>query len=162
MMLASAQTASPAKQADLFYNKGVAFEKAGDPASAKAAYLQALQLNPRHTDAEYRLGELKRDRGDIAAKARENKFGAVVIPQIALDAVTVPEALEALRVSMEKASNNEQTANFVIKDPDHKFAKSSISFQLKSVPAKGILDYILSQGSAKATYDEYAVVIEPR
>ena len=161
-LISSAQNPTSAQQAELLYNKGIALEKAGDTAAARTAYLQALQLNPRHADAQYRAGELKRDRGDIAAKARQNKFGNVVIPQINLEGATVAEALEALRVTMEKASNGEQVPNFVIKDPDRRMEKATVSFQLKGVPAKGILDYILSQGGAKATFDEYAVVIEPR
>ena len=161
-LIANAQNPTPAQQAEQFYTKGVALEKAGNVTAAKAAYLQALQLNPRHADAQYRVGELKQHGGNIAAKARQNKFGNIVIPQMNLEDASVAEALEALRLSMDKASNGAEVPNFVLKDPDRKLEKTTISFQLKSVPAKGILEYILSQSRAKATYDEYAVVIEPR
>lgn len=161
-LMISAQTANPSQQAQQFYAKGVALEKQGDVAGAKEAYTQALRLNPKLADAQYRLGELKLDDGHLSAKSREAKFGTVIIPQFQLDGATLSESLEALRVSMEKASNGEVTTNFVVKDPDGKLAKSLISFQLKSVPAKAILDYILSQAGAKAQYDEHAVVIAPR
>lgn len=162
-LAATAQQApNRAQQAEQSYAKGLAAEKAGDPAGAAAAYAEALQFNPGHAHARYRLGEMKNRGGSIAAKGRETKFGAVIIPQIALEEATVAEALEVLRVGMEKASNGEVAPNFVVKDPDRKFDKSRVSFQLKSVPAKAILDYILSQGGGKATFEEYAVVIEPR
>lgn len=161
-LIASAQNPPPAQQAQQLYNQGLSLEKAGNIQGAKTAYTQALQLNPQLADARYRLGELKLDRGQLAAKARESKFGSLIIPQMNLDGATVSESLEALRISMEKVSNGEVAPNFVMKDPDKKLEKSSISFQLKAVPAKAILEYILSQGNAKATFDEHAVVIEPR
>lgn len=161
-MTASAQNPTPAQQAQQFYSQGVAMERAGNIEQAKAAYTQALRLNPQLADARFRLGELKRDRGQLAAKARESKFGSMIIPQMNLDGVSVSESLEALRIAMEKVSEGEVEPNFVLKDPDRKLENTSVSFQLKSVPAKAILDYILSQGNAKATFDEHAVVIEPR
>jgi len=161
-LIASAQNPTPAQQAQQFYNQGLAFEKAGNAEGARKSYTQALQLNPQLADARFRLGELKSDRGQMAAKAREGKFGTLIIPQMNLDGASVQESLDALRISMEKVSNGEVAPNFVLKDPDRKLEKTSVSFQLKSVPAKAILDYILSQGNAKATFDEHAVVIEPR
>ena len=44
--MTQAQNASPAQQAEAFYQKGVAAEKAGDPATARDSYSQALKLNP--------------------------------------------------------------------------------------------------------------------
>ncbi len=160
-LAASAQNPSAAQQAQQFYQQGLAQEQAGDVAAARTAYTEALRLNPHFADARFRLGQLKLDRGKMAANAREKKFGSLIIPQMNLEGATVSESLEALRISMEKASNGELAPNFVIKDPDRKLEKTSVSFQLKSVPAKAILDYILTQGNAKAVYDEHAVVIQP-
>lgn len=160
-LAASAQNPSAAQQAQQFYQQGLAQEQAGDVGAARAAYTEALRLNPHLADARYRLGQLKLDRGRLAANAREKKFGSLIITQMNLEGATVSESLEALRISMEKASNGEVAPNFVIKDPDRLLEKTSVSFQLKSVPAKAILDYILTQGNARAIYDEHAVVIEP-
>jgi tetratricopeptide (TPR) repeat protein len=160
-LIASAQNPTAAQQAQQFYKQGIAQEQAGNVEGARTAYTQALRLNPHFADARFRLGQLKMDRGQLAAKAREKKFGALIIPQMNLDGATVAESLEALRISMEKVSNGEVAPNFVLKDPDRKLEKTSVTFQLKSVPAKAILDYILSQGYAKAVFDEHAVVIEP-
>ncbi|RYD24921.1 MAG: hypothetical protein EOP87_25320, partial [Verrucomicrobiaceae bacterium] len=64
----SAQNPTPAQQAQQFYSQGISQEQAGNIEAAKMAYTQALQLNPQLADARYRLGELKRDRGQLAAK----------------------------------------------------------------------------------------------
>lgn len=163
VLTAQAQnTATPAQQAEQHYTRGLAAEKAGDPATARASYQAALRLNPRHANAQYRLGELKSSGAGIAAKGREAKFGQVTIPQFAVEDATLSEALEVLRISLEKASPEGTAApNFIVKDPDNRLAAARITFQLKGVPAKAIFDYILSQASAKASYEEYAVVVEP-
>ena len=57
--MASAQTPAPAPSADAFYRQGQAAEKAGDPAAAQKAYLEALKLDPGHANARYSLGQLK-------------------------------------------------------------------------------------------------------
>ena len=163
-LLASAQTGTPAQQAEAAYAKGLAAERAGDPVTAKAAYSQALQLNPQHANARYKLGEIKRNSGAIAAKGREAKFAQVTIPQIQLEGAPLSEALDALRLAIEKAAPDKADAapNFIIEDPDQRLANAKVSIQLKGVPAKGVLEYILTQSGAKARYDEHAVVILPR
>lgn len=160
-LIASAQNPSAGQQAQQFYQQGISQEQAGNVEAARSAYTQALRLNPHLADARFRLGQLKMDRGQLAAKAREKKFGNIVIPEMNLDGATLTESLEALRITMEKVSNGEVAPNFVLKDPDRKLEKTSVSFQLKSVPAKAILDYILTQGNARAIFDEHAVVIQP-
>jgi Tetratricopeptide repeat. len=164
-LIASAQNPSPAQRAEMLYAKGLAAEKSGDPTTAKEAYSQALQLNPQHANARYKLGEIKRNSGAIAAKGREAKFGQVTIPQIQLEGAPLSEALDALRLAIQKAAGDkadEMTPNFIIEDPDKVLANAKVSLQLKGVPAKGVLEYILTQSSAKARYDEHAVVILPR
>ena len=164
-LVSSAQTASPAQQAEIIYAKGLAAEKAGDPTTARAAYTQALQLNPKHANARYKLGEIKRNAGAIAARGREAKFGQVTIAQIQLEAAPLSEALDALRLAIEKASTGKDDAtlpNFIIEDPNGVLANAKVSLQLKGVPARGVLDSILTQSGAKPRFDEHAVVILPR
>lgn len=157
---ALAETA--AQKAEQFYLKGLAAEKVGDPALAIAAYKAALELHPGHANARYRAGQVKIGAAAIKSSATEAKIGGVMIPVYQVEDATVQDAVSALRLAIEKASNNEITPNFVIQDPQGKLADRRITMQLKGVPAKAILDYIHSQGGTRARYDEHAVVISAR
>lgn len=159
---ATAQNADPRQQADAYYNQGIAAEKAGDPAAARNAYNTALRLNPRHTQARFRIGQLKSTSGAIASRGRETKIGAVMIPEIKLDAATLPETLDLLSKMIEKESEGKIAPNFVIQDPKNALKDAAITMQLKSVPTSAILKYITAQTGAKLRYDEHAIVIEPR
>jgi hypothetical protein len=156
----SAET--PAQQAETFYKQGLAAEQAGDPIGAKEGYTNALKANPKHANARFSLGQLKIHSEAIAAKGREAKFGAVMIPAYQLDGATVQEALDALSMIMEKESKNEVTPNFVVEDPKGIFATQKISINLKNVPAKAVMKFLTDQTNAKVKYDEHAVVISPR
>jgi hypothetical protein len=162
---ASAQTptpaTAPAQQAEALYRQGQAAEKAGDPIAAQKAYNEALKANPNHANARYSLGQLKLSAPAIAAKGREAKFGAVVIPAFNLDEATLQEALDALSVIIQKQSKDTVSPNFVIQDPTKQLAAAKISLKLKSMPAKAVLQYLLESAGAKARYDEHAVVIMP-
>lgn len=156
----SAQATAP--PADALYRQGLAAEQAGDAAAAEKAYTEALKANPNHANARYSLGQLKIHGPVIAAKGREAKFGAVVIPSFRLDAAPLQEAFDAFSVLVEKQSKNEVTPNFVIQDPKKLLAEVKISLNLKSMPAKGVMQYLLEQAGAKARYDEHAIVITPQ
>lgn len=157
---ALAETA--AQQAEQYYLKGLSAEKAGDPATATAAYRTAVQLHPGHTNAQYRLGQVKIEASSIKSSLVEAKIGGVMIPAYQIEEATVTEAVAALSLAIEKASANEILPNFVIQDPRGKLAQKKISMQLKNVPAKAILQYIQSQANTQARYDEHAVVIIAR
>ena len=159
--MASAQTPAPAPSADAFYRQGQAAEKAGDPAAAQKAYLEALKLDPGHANARYSLGQLKLTAGSIAAKGHEAKFGAVMIPEFRLDAASLQESLDALRIIIEKQTKQEMTPNFIIQDPKNLLAAAKITLNLKKLPAKGVMQYLMEQAGAKARYDEHAIVITP-
>lgn len=153
---------NPAQKAEQYYLKGLAAEKAGDPATAIAAYKAALQLRPGHANARYRAGQVKIEASSIRSSATEAKIGGVMIPVYQLEEATVAEAIAALGMAIEKASENEIAPNFVIQDPQEKLADVRITMQLKSVPAKAILEYIHNQAKTKARFDEHAVVIIAR
>ncbi|MCX6865529.1 MAG: hypothetical protein NTV46_04805, partial [Verrucomicrobia bacterium] len=161
--LASAQTPAlaPAQQAEVLYRQGLAAEKAGDPAAAHNAYAAALKADPNHANARYSLGQLKLNAGTIAAKGYEAKFGAVMIPEFRLDAASLQESLDALRVIIEKQSNQAVIPNFIIQDPKNQLAAAKITLNLKKLPAKGVMQYLMEQAGAKARYDPHAIVISP-
>lgn len=153
---------SPALVAESLYQKGLAAEKAGDPAAAKGFYTDALKADPKNPNARYSLGQLKLTSGSIAAKGREAKFGAVAIPVIQLDGATLKESLDALGAIIEKQSKEEVTPNFVIEDPKGLLADRKISLSLKNMPAQAVMKYLLDQTGAKVRYDEHAIVVSPR
>lgn len=158
-LVAPAFAQSPAQQAVSFYQKGQTAEKAGDPASAKEHYAQALKLDPKNADARFSIGQLKLTSPALAAQGREAKFGAVVVPVFQLDEATLPEALEALSKIVEKESKEAVTPNFVIEDPKNLLGDKKISMNLKNVPAKGVMKYLMDQAGAKTRFDEHAVVV---
>ncbi|MBC8126847.1 MAG: tetratricopeptide repeat protein [Gloeobacteraceae cyanobacterium ES-bin-144] len=153
---------TPAQQAEQFYRQGQAAEQAGDPVAAQKAYTEALKLNPGFANARYSLGQLKITSGAIATKGRELKFGAVIIPEFKLDGATLQEALDALCVIIEKQSKGEVAPNFIVQDPKAQLASAKISLNLKSMPSKAILQYLMDQSGANARFDEHAIVISPR
>ncbi len=159
---AQAPAPTPAPTAASLYKQGQAAEKAGDPAAANEFYKNALKADPNNANARYSLGQLKLHSPAIAAKGREAKFGAVMIPVFQLDEATLQEALEALSLIIEKQSKNEVTPNFVVEDPKKLLATQKISLNLKNTPSRGVLKYLLDQTNAKVRYDEHAVVIIAR
>ncbi len=159
---AFAQAPAQINQSEVFYRQGIAAEEAGDPATARQAYLEALKANPRHANAEYRLGQLKINYTKVAEKGREAKFGTVMVPEFKLDQATFKEALDALQMIVEKQSKEEVMTNFILQDPKGALAESKITLVLKNTPARGVLQYLLDQANAKARYDEHAIVIMPR
>jgi tetratricopeptide (TPR) repeat protein len=151
-----------AQQAETLYRQGQAAEKAGDPATARAAYTAALQANPKHANARFSLGELKHTSATLAAKGREAKFGAVVVPEYKLEGATLQESLDALRILVEKSSKEQVTPNFVIQDPKNQLASAKLSLNLKAMPAKAVLQYLMDSSGAKARFDEHAIVVTAR
>ncbi len=158
--LTAAQSAG--QQAEAYYKEGIAAEKAGDPEAAAEAFSAALKLNPGHANARYRAGQVRINAASLTAGATERTIGSVVIPVYQLEEATVQEAIEALSLAMDKTTEGRIAPNFIIEDPKDKLADIRISLQLKNIPSKAILDYIHSQASTKARYDEHAVVIMPR
>lgn len=143
------------------YQQGRSAEKAGDPAAAQAFYEKALKADPNNPDARYSLGQIKINGPKIAAKGREEKFGAVMIPVYQLSEASLQEALDALSTIVGKESKETVSPNFVIDDPKESLAGRKITLNLKAMPAKAVMKYLMDQSGAKARYDEHAVVISP-
>ena len=164
MAQASAETPaqSAARQSEVSYQEGLTAEKANDVAAAKEAYTKALKLNPNNANARYSLGQVQIHAPEISAKAREAKFGEVMIPLFQLDNATLQEALDAFSTMIEKESKDQVTPNFVIQDPKGTLAAVKLTMNLKNMPSKGVMKYLMDQANAKARYDEHAVVVTPR
>jgi hypothetical protein len=153
---------APVLSADAWYAKGQAAEKAGYPAAAKQAYLSALQANPKHANARYSLGQVQINAAAIAATGREAQFGSVVVPEFNIAEATLLEALERLRVIVDKQSQGKVASNFVVQDPKKQLDGARINLRLKSMPARAVMKYLMEQSGAKARYEEFAIVIMPQ
>ena len=154
--------ASPPVSAETFYRKGLAAESAGDPATAARAYAEALRIQPRHVQARFRLGELRRNGASIAAKGRENRFNAVNLPQVRFEDATLQDSLDALAAMIARESKEKVTPSFIIQDPQGKLNEAKIRLELRNVPSGAVLRYVLDQAKAKARFDEHAIIIRPR
>lgn len=147
--------------ADIFYKKGLEAVQAGELEFARSSFHQALKLDPNHANARYQLAELNRNAPRIAAKGREAKFGAVLLPQVQFANADLTDALTALGQMVEKESKGTVTANVIVDDPQGKLTGKKVTLQLKNIPAKAALQYLLGQVGAKARFDEHAVVVQP-
>jgi tetratricopeptide (TPR) repeat protein len=153
---------NPAQQSEAFYQRGQAAEKAGDAAKAREFYTNALRTNPKNANARFSLGQLQINSGSIAARGREEKFGAIMIPIYQLDNASLKEALDAMSLIIEKQTQGEVIPNFVIKDPEDVFAGRKITLNLKNMPVKAVMKYLTDQAGAKVRHDEHAIVIAAR
>ena len=160
-VIAQTPAQSPTPTTESLYRQGQAAEKAGDVATAKEFYTKSLKLNPNNANARYSIGQLKINSDSISTKAREAKFGAVQIPVFQLDAATLQESLDALGIMIAKESKEAVTPNFIIQDPKLVLADRKITLNLKNMPSKAIMKYLMDQSGAKARYDEHAIVITP-
>ncbi|MES2657084.1 MAG: hypothetical protein V4689_00630 [Verrucomicrobiota bacterium] len=160
-VIAQTPAQSPAVTSASLYKQGQAAEKANDPVAAKDFYTKSLKMDPNNANARYSIGQLKINAASMAAKGREAKFGAVVIPLFQLDEANLQEALDALSVVIQKESKDAVTPNFVIQDPKLVLSDRKISLNLKNMPSKAVMKYLMDQTGAKARYDEHAVVVTP-
>ncbi|NJR42116.1 MAG: tetratricopeptide repeat protein [Akkermansiaceae bacterium] len=150
---------SPTQQAESLYKQGQAAEKAGNTTNAKDFYTKALKADPRHANATYSLGQLKLKGPAIEAKAREAKFGAVMIPTFQLQDATLQESLMILGKIIEKESKETVIPNFIVQDSANKLTDKKLTLNLKNISSQAAMKYILDTTGAKARYDEYAVVV---
>lgn len=168
-VLAISISISPAlaDKADDAYRKGMSAIAAGDVSAARSAFQEALKLRPNHAYARFQLGQLDQDNGQITARKRASELASVRLPNVEFKDVPLSDALIALNQLVEDASaqqfgkDKSLTPNFNIQDPTGRLSQKEVTIQLKNVPAKAALDYLLQQAGAKVRYDEFATVITP-
>ncbi|MFC7337411.1 hypothetical protein ACFQY0_09515 [Haloferula chungangensis] len=153
-------------EADDYYKKGMDAVAEGDVAAARTAFTKTLRLKPDHAYARYQLGKLSENKGDLISKRRSIQLAAIKLPSVSMDKVTLSEALEALdHLVTEEAKQTDPkitfSPNFMIRDPKNELGEREVSLQLKNVPAKVALDYLLEQAGGIARFDEHATVIRP-
>jgi len=160
LALAASLPAHADKAAEI-YKQGMIAVNEGNAAAAEAAFKEVLRLQPGNANARFQLSELKQNQGSLAARQREKKMGAYVIPQIDFDKVELAEAVAALAMMVEEQSKGEFAPNFMVQDPSSKLAGQTVTLQVKGVPAKAVLDMMLKQTGAVSKYEQHAVIIRP-
>lgn len=143
------------------YKQGMVAVSEGNAKAAELAFREVLRLQPTHANARFQLGELKRNQGSLAARQRAKKMSEFVIPQVDFSKVELSEAIAALAVMVEEQSKGGFAPNFMVQDPSNKFADQTVTLQVKNVPAKAVLDMMLTQTGAVAKYEEHAIIIRP-
>ena len=144
------------------YQQGLEALKEGNADAARQCFTAVLHIQPSHGNARYQLLNLKNRGPKLAATVRKKKLTQVKVPKVDFDGVTVPDAIEALGILVEKETKGKFAPNFIVQDPGGAFGSRPITMKLGSVPANVVLDYVLRMGGATARYDEYAIVIRPR
>lgn len=150
-----------ADKAAEIYKSGLIAVQEGNVNAAEAAFKEVLRLQPGNANARYQLSELKANQGSIAARARAKKLGEYTIDQIDFSKTELSEALAALAMLVEQKSEKKFAPNFMIQDPSNKLGDQLVTLQIKSVPAKAVLDMLIQQAGAVAKYEEHAIVIKP-
>lgn len=158
--LASPILAAPATAND-YFKAGEAALKKGDIKSAESAYRKALQLDPKHGNANYRLKSMKNLTADARIRVRQEQLKTIKLPNVTFEDLPLEECLEALGVMIEKASDNTYVPNFVLEDTGNAVAKNPVNIRLRNIPASEALKYVLSQSKARATWDAHVINIRP-
>ncbi|QUE50638.1 hypothetical protein KBB96_17465 [Luteolibacter ambystomatis] len=122
---------------------------------------QAIACVPLGPDVDNRT-EQERMLEEAATRSREAKLAQVVIPKVHLDDASLEEALTFLANRIHEKAGDKLTVNFVIDDPGAALAARRIhNLQLREIPARDALAYLLGQCSATARYDPHMIVITP-
>lgn len=146
------------------YNKGIAL-KAFDPDKAVLHFKEVLQLEPRHSKAQYELNYIRTNREKIlkekqsrkvAASFQKMKFAVVDFSQEPL-----VDVIDTLYAYMDRDYGKDHGVNLILKDPQDKIKQKMITLRLKNIPAPALLDYIVQQAGASYKYGQYAIEIFP-
>lgn len=134
---------------------------AGDKEKTAKALKQALAINPKHGPSYALAIKLKKSGKVFKVKEREAQFGSVMLPVIDFQDEPLSEALRMLSTLVEEKSNQTVFPNFVIQDKTSTLKDKPITLNMKNVPAKVVLDYLMNMAHASAKFEEYATTIKP-
>ncbi|NIP93446.1 MAG: tetratricopeptide repeat protein [Akkermansiaceae bacterium] len=152
---------STTARAKALYRQGLIAMEQGQIDTARTCFREVLRLQPRNVNASYQLKQLELRRKPLLAKKRQLQMKSVRIPSVDFDAVTLPDALDALNALVEKQTKGKFVPNFIIQDPEGILEKRRFSLKLGAVPASIVLQYALDNTRATARYDEHAIVVRP-
>ena len=122
---AAEQAESEAQElgADDWYALGCDLETA-DPDTAMEAYLRAIAIDPRHSDAHLNLGRVLHEKGQVAAAEKHYRMALAVRSDDAIAAFNLAVALEDLRRPVEALKGYQRAIEI---DPSHADAHYNIA-----------------------------------
>jgi len=159
MMVAFFVTAAGLQAGDdinkLYQQGREAFHK-GDFETANTLLTQVAAAAPNHTDTQNMLRFIRANQ-KVNASTLKKDYGAVVLPKVEMQDVTLSEALEGLRLLTKNASGGKVTPNVIIKGTG--LSDKRVTFSLANIPVTEVIDYLAQLTGSKASYDKHAVVL---
>jgi hypothetical protein len=142
--------------------QGKAAYAKGDYQGAKEAFEMAYQLDSRNTVA---IGYLKALQRDDKSRPRgvpmERQLASVVIPQIQFKDATLGSAVEYLKSSVKRQTNNQMSVNIVVQLPAEEMATKTVTLNLSNLPFTEALKYLASVANLDVSFEKYAIVLKP-
>ncbi len=157
----SRQSDQRMQQVNTLYSTGITAMRQGKYDLAQTNFRKVLKLNPKHAQARHYFFYLQNNKKSLVVNKRKATLKKVIIPKIDLEQVTLQEALDVLKIMIERESKKTASLNFIVRDPTHTFKGRDVSLRLNRVPAEVVLNYIMDQVGGNVRYDNYAMIISP-
>lgn len=136
------------------YEMGKRLFNEGKYAQAKPLLEQVAAANPRHPETQAMLIRIRQmgKQGPTLA----DKLSTVVLPTVEFSDVTVPEALEGLKVLAKSQSGGKVVPNFIVRGGDEMTKRFNMN--LSNVPLPDAIRYVSELSGTIARYEMNAVV----
>ncbi len=132
----------------------------GDLVTAKRMFQAIRTRVNRHASVDYYLAQIRLAEKEGAAVKLEDRLTAIKVASLALEDVTLEEAVEVVRKQLEELGNASAQANFVLLVPPE-IRNARFSLSLTDVPLTALLDYMATLSGAELSYEKHAVVFRP-
>lgn len=153
-LLAASLQGADVKDINTVFQQGRAAFYKGDMETAKSLLAQVAAVSPNHFETKALLAQINAySKTDTSLK---KTYGAVTIPKVEFNEVTLSEALQALGVMSKNASAGKVTPNFIVKNPD--MGKKMLTLSLANIPLTDVIDYLARIAGGKPVYEKHAVV----
>jgi hypothetical protein len=158
----SATPAPESPEVTDYINQGKAAYTKGDFQAAKEAFEMAYQLDSRNTVAIGYLKALKRDEATRPKSVpMERQLAGVMIPKIQFQDATLGSAVDYLKSTVKRQTNNQMSVNIVVQLPAEEMATKTVTLNLSNVPFTEALKYLASVANLDVSFDKYAIVMKP-
>lgn len=156
LFISAAGFSAKAEDLNAVFEQGRAAYYKGDLETAQRLLSRVAAANPKHAQTASMLAYI---RANYQPKdtSLKTQYSAVILPKVAMDDVTLTEAIEGLRALSKNASGGKVMPNVIVKGED--LGKRKLSLSLSNVPLDEALNYVTQLVEAKATYDKHAVIL---